>query len=53
MGFLKQKLCHFSENSTARLYTEKKLNKIFLIYREIQSGAVAKSYMWKGFLIHL
>jgi hypothetical protein len=31
--------------------TDKKDNKIFLIYREIQSGAVAKSYMRKGFLI--
>jgi hypothetical protein len=34
------------------LYTDKKGNKIFLIYREIQSGAVAKSYMRKGFLIY-
>jgi hypothetical protein len=33
-------------------YTDKKPNKIFLIYREIQSGAVAKSYMRKGFLIY-
>ncbi len=33
------------------LYTDKKENKIFLIYKEIQSGAVAKSYMRKGFLI--
>jgi hypothetical protein len=32
--------------------TDKKENKIFLIYREIQSGAVAKSYMRKGFLIY-
>jgi hypothetical protein len=30
--------------------TDKKENKIFLIYREIQSGAVEKSYMRKGFL---
>jgi hypothetical protein len=29
----------------------KKENEIFLIYKEIQSGAVAKSYMRKGFLI--
>ena len=28
----------------------KKENKIFLIYEEIQSGAVAKSYMRKGLL---
>jgi hypothetical protein len=34
------------------LHTDKKENKIFLIYREIQSGAVAKSYMRKGFLIY-
>jgi hypothetical protein len=30
----------------------KKKIKIFLIHREIQSGAVAKSYMRKGFLIY-
>jgi hypothetical protein len=29
----------------------KKKIKIFLIYKEIQMGAVAKSYMRKGFLI--
>jgi hypothetical protein len=34
------------------LCTDKKENKIFLKYREIQSGAVAKSYMRKGFLIY-
>jgi hypothetical protein len=33
-------------------YTDKKENKIFLIYMEIQSGAVAKSYMRKSFLIY-
>ncbi len=33
-----------------RLHTDKKENKIFLIYKEIQKGAVAKSYMRKGFL---
>ncbi len=32
--------------------TDKKENQIFLIYKEIQSGAVAKSYMRKGFLIY-
>jgi hypothetical protein len=32
--------------------TDKKENKIFLIYKEIQKGAVAKSYMRKGFLIY-
>ncbi len=30
--------------------TDKKENKIFLICKEIQMGAVAKSYMRKGFL---
>jgi hypothetical protein len=33
-------------------YTDKKVNQIFLIYKEIQSGVVAKSYMRKGFLIY-
>ncbi len=32
--------------------TDKKEKKIFLIYKEIQSGAVAKSYMRKGFLTY-
>jgi hypothetical protein len=32
--------------------TDKKENQIFLIYKEIQSGAEAKSYMRKGFLIY-
>jgi hypothetical protein len=33
-------------------YTDKKEKKIFLIYEEIQNGAVAKSYMRKDFLIY-
>jgi len=33
-------------------YTDKKENLIFLIYKEIQSGAVAKSYMTNGLLIY-
>jgi hypothetical protein len=32
--------------------TDKNENQIFLIYKEIQSGAVAKSYMKKGFLVY-
>jgi hypothetical protein len=32
-------------------YTDKKENEIFLIYKKIQMGSVAKSYMRKGFLI--
>jgi hypothetical protein len=35
-----------------KLYTDRKENQIFLIYKEIQSGAVAKSYIGKGFLIY-
>jgi hypothetical protein len=37
-----------NENPDPKTYhhhTEKKENQIFLIYKEIQSGAVAKSYM--------
>ncbi len=34
------------------IHCNKKESKIFLIYKEIQSGAVAKSYMRKGFLIY-
>ncbi len=30
----------------------KKESQIFLIYNEIENGAVAKSYMRKGFLIY-
>ena len=33
-------------------YTDKKENQIFVINKEIQCGAVAKSYMRKGFLIY-
>jgi hypothetical protein len=33
------------------VYTHKKGNEIFFIYKEIQKGSVAKSYMRKGFLI--
>ncbi len=31
---------------------DKKENEIFPIYKEIQKGAVAKSYMTKGLLIY-
>jgi hypothetical protein len=33
-------------------YTDKKAIQIILIYREIQSGAVAKPYMTNGLLIY-
>jgi hypothetical protein len=35
-----------------KLYTDKKENQIFLIYKEFLRGEVAKSYMRKGFLIY-
>jgi hypothetical protein len=33
--------------------TDKKENKNFLMYKKIQKGAVAKSYMTNGLLIHI
>jgi hypothetical protein len=33
-------------------FTDKKENQIFLIYKEIPNGSVAKSFMRKGFLIY-
>jgi hypothetical protein len=36
----------------ALIYTDKKENKIFLIYKEIQKEAIAKSYMINGLLIY-
>jgi hypothetical protein len=41
-----------SPNLYIVLHTDKKEILIFLIYKEIQNGAVAKSYMRKGFLIY-
>jgi hypothetical protein len=40
-----------SKLMSARARTDKK-NQIFLIYKEILNGAVAKSYMTKDLLIH-
>jgi hypothetical protein len=37
---------------TVERYTDKKENQIFLLYKEIQNGAVAKSYMRMGLLIY-
>jgi hypothetical protein len=34
------------------MYTDKKINKIFKIYKEIQMISGAKSYIRKGFLIY-
>jgi hypothetical protein len=51
--FYVQSIEWFTEDQAfLRLYTDKKDNQIFLIYKEILSGAVAKSYMRKGFLIY-
>jgi hypothetical protein len=36
----------------ASLYTDKKEKQTFLIYKELQNGAVAKSYMTNGLLIY-
>ncbi len=33
-------------------YTDKKENKIFLIYQEIQKGSVPQQYMTNGLLIY-
>ncbi len=35
-----------------RVDTDKKENEIFLMYKEIQMGSVAKSYMTNGRLIY-
>jgi hypothetical protein len=35
-----------------RGYTDKKENQIFLMYKKIQKGAVAKSYITNGLLIY-
>ncbi len=37
--------------SMPQVYTDKKVNQIFLTQKEIQNGAVAKSYMNNGFLM--
>ncbi len=38
--------------TSSAVSTDKKEKKIFLIYKEIQTGAVAKSYMMNAFLIY-
>jgi hypothetical protein len=45
-------ICAFNRIFSFSIYTDRKENQIFLIYKEIQSGAVEKSYMRKGFLIY-
>ncbi len=38
-------------NNVKELYTDKKENQIFLMFKEILSGEVSKSYMTNGLLI--
>ncbi len=42
----------WSTRTRGVVHTVKKEKKIFLIYNEIQVGAVEKSYVRKGFLIY-
>ncbi len=44
--------CLMSSRTENGRYTDKKENNIFLIYKEIPMGSVAKSYMRKGYLIY-
>ncbi len=41
-----------SVSSAFFIHIDQKEKKIFLIYKEIQMGAVSKSYMRKGFLMY-
>jgi hypothetical protein len=43
-------VCVHFRTARQAVCTDKKENLIFLIYKEIQSGAVAKSYMRKGLI---
>ncbi len=55
ISFSWRSLLHFVVSHNMRtnsVYTDKNKNKIFLIYKEIQNEAVAKSNMRKGFLIY-
>jgi hypothetical protein len=38
--------------NSGSVYIDQKEKEIFLIYKEIQKGSVAKSYMRKSFLIY-
>ncbi len=50
--YKKGKTATFLKKRERTFYTDKKENKIFLIYKEIHMGSGAKSYMRKGFLIY-
>jgi hypothetical protein len=45
-------MTQITKNKEMGRYTDKKEKKIVLIYKEIQMGPGAKSYMRKGFLIY-
>ncbi len=49
---VKRRKMYNSRGEILAACTDKKENIIFLKYKEIQSGAVAKSYMRNGFLIY-
>ena len=51
-GVLVQQVEVLVKTAFVSSYTDKKSNQIFLIYKEIQSEAVAKSYMTNGLLIY-
>jgi hypothetical protein len=46
-----QRACR-TAHSPVKSSTDKKENQIFLIFKEIQNGAVAKSFMNNGLLIY-
>jgi hypothetical protein len=57
MGFSRKLLTDYLKSLEKRLvlfsaYTDKKENQIFLTYKKIQNGAVAKSHMTNGLLIN-
>jgi hypothetical protein len=43
---------YYPKDGVLRKHTDKKENKIFLIYKEIQNGTVANSYMTNGLLVY-
>ncbi len=47
-----QRLDYNTHNQDLPIYTDNKENDIFLIYKELQMGSGARSYMRKGFLIY-
>jgi hypothetical protein len=52
-GIFKQSIGARNRVGLGLSYTDKKENQILIIYKEILNRAVAKSYMRKGFLIHI